>query len=359
MPKTIVIGAGFSKALAEAPVTKELFEIIVQDAKTAKKRKNGWSRQAGNFLSILQKFNTKAEEFKKSRGHIDDIQKMDGFYLDNLEYLCTLIDLETQYSWKPKSTEVSTSHTIPWFLDLSKQELKQVVEFIKHHIFNCLLPENLKPSKELLEKFCDFLKPGDTIISFNYDLVLDQTLSQNCNWSPIDGYGFSQPIFDCKYKEPKKSDISLLKLHGSINWKVAPYKKGLTICLNHQTKDEPFFDTLEIQSRRRPIKKSNYTSNPAILPSFIKMYSEYWYSEIICSATESIKKSEEIWLLGYSLPDPDTISQFIISNANPNAKFLIINPEAESLKIKLRKKFGIGSDNIYSKDEIKQWIKTT
>jgi hypothetical protein len=73
------------------------------------------------------------------------------------------------------------------------------------------------------------LQAGDTIITFNYDTVIEESVSSNAAlWTPRGGYGvdvtgithdwtkkwFSQRAI----KDTKKTKIHLLKLHGSLNW---------------------------------------------------------------------------------------------------------------------------------------------
>lgn len=57
------------------------------------------------------------------------------------------------------------------------------------------------------------LKPGDTVMTFNYDVSLDMELKRSGLWNVGDGYGFEVENL------PAHSQITLLKLHGSINWR--------------------------------------------------------------------------------------------------------------------------------------------
>jgi hypothetical protein len=84
-------------------------------------------------------------------------------------------------------------------------------------------------SMEALKRTCRYhdliinsLSDGDTIISFNYDLIVDASLKKSGRWYEIGGYGF--PYFGIlkehgeKFNTEQRSEISLLKLHGSLNW---------------------------------------------------------------------------------------------------------------------------------------------
>ena len=65
-----------------------------------------------------------------------------------------------------------------------------------------------------LKSWTDLLKPGDTIISFNWDLLHESALWRAGKWHFADGYGF--PARDAP--KDTRSPTKVLKLHGSVNW---------------------------------------------------------------------------------------------------------------------------------------------
>lgn len=58
----------------------------------------------------------------------------------------------------------------------------------------------------------EIVRPGDQIITFNYDVALDSRLRAAGKWTVGDGYGFGARGLPCG------SSVKVLKLHGSINW---------------------------------------------------------------------------------------------------------------------------------------------
>jgi len=363
MSRVFVIGAGFSKGLGSAPITNELFEILVEESLTiVKEDSHGWKKEAKNLLSILNYFNENVDDaVKRARGKTSDLIKFEGYYPINVEYLCTILELNAKYAFNPDSKEVSLDFPIPFLNGFSKQQLKRIVEFIKTHILNRLLPYNLSSKNDLLDKFVGFLNKGDTVISFNYDILLDQALFRNGVWNPINGYGFSNPVFDSEIKqEISESKIQLLKVHGSINWKIDPknsLQKQVEILLNYQEREEPFFDGLKIKPKRVVKREANYHYNPAILPTFIKMYSEHWFSEIIQKALTSTRNADEVYLLGYSMPDPDSLGQFLLSNVPRKIKIQIVDLSTENtLEVTLKNKFGF-RDVAFHQSKIEDWVK--
>ncbi len=68
-------------------------------------------------------------------------------------------------------------------------------------------------SANLYTQFANrIVKSGDTVITFNYDDSLDRELKRAGKWDLSHGYGF--PLGDAN----TRSEVLMLKLHGSINW---------------------------------------------------------------------------------------------------------------------------------------------
>ena len=71
-----------------------------------------------------------------------------------------------------------------------------------------------------LKQFISKLHKGSVILTLNYDCVLDQALYESKRWSPGGGYYISS--FPANNSENSNLDnILLLKLHGSVNFRVA------------------------------------------------------------------------------------------------------------------------------------------
>jgi hypothetical protein len=61
------------------------------------------------------------------------------------------------------------------------------------------------------------VQPGDSVITFNYDVSLDAKLHETGKWEIGDGYGFNVEGLPCN------STVKLFKVHGSINWLAVPF----------------------------------------------------------------------------------------------------------------------------------------
>jgi hypothetical protein len=158
-------------------------------------------------------------------------------------------------------------------------------------------------------------RPGDVVITFNYDDSLERELKRTGKWDISGGYGF--PIGNVE----RTSDVLVLKLHGSINWLVSVFggaKAGSGwimspdgSALGHHPVVHPcdleYFGYKEFSGH-------TYTSGGAfpclILPgrrkefcfdtSFGYEYTEFWDS-LWSQAAEAFSRSDKIVLCGYSL----------------------------------------------------------
>jgi hypothetical protein len=85
--------------------------------------------------------------------------------------------------------------------------------------------ELLAPTTNLYRDLVSCLEPGDTVITLNYDTLLDSALV-SAGWDPATGYGLMGGSQKIKWTmrrppaAPSLAKVRLLKLHGSLNWYV-------------------------------------------------------------------------------------------------------------------------------------------
>lgn len=76
------------------------------------------------------------------------------------------------------------------------------------------------------DRLARWLRKGDIVASFNYDLIMDRSLRRCTRWTPDSGYGIQFSKIgvragdEAEWRMPHddESDILLLKPHGSLNW---------------------------------------------------------------------------------------------------------------------------------------------
>ncbi len=187
--------------------------------------------------------------------------------------------------------------------------------------------EGCKHHRELVAH----LKPRDTVISFNYDCVMDDALRRagERKWSARYGYAFSRPsrvaeIGD-KHWSPKdpapnrQSTIYLLKLHGSINWQLPAAADGEIILKQrlHQQRGTPRFTIIP--------------------PGWVKRErNEPIFEDLWRKAERALRNAREIAVVGFSFTPTDLHVEAVVRLALARAAALktlvIANPSREDRK---------------------------
>lgn len=180
------------------------------------------------------------------------------------------------------------------------------------------------------------------IVSFNWDLVLDQQLFEN-DLGPA-SYGLSNDL---------GSDAVLLKPHGSLNWyeatqiKKVAQRKRIEIFPHKDPKQriEAFLHPREIKS-----KVGNRYTPLIVPPTYLKDFNRPVFRRLWNRCTDVLSTAKKLMFLGYSLPAADLHAQYIFRCGFHNqfegrlkkdgtrypatgpAKVVIINPDQEAAR---------------------------
>ena len=153
------------------------------------------------------------------------------------------------------------------------------------------------------------LKKGDCILTFNYDLLIEESLSTAKVWTPIGGYGDKvhgvRSEWCRNWLEKRggtgstRSQIRLLKLHGSVNWTL--YKTGQI-----KLKDRPFV----VRTRG----KSTVFETVSILPpGWNKRIDRNPYKKLWREARLKLEQCKTVVIIGYSLPEADVLAKALFA----------------------------------------------
>ncbi len=253
------------------------------------------------------------------------------------------------------------------------------------------------------------LNDNDSIITFNWDTLIDKSLRYNTAWSPKDGYFLTpQMIYRDGWIKGKngKTNNLLLKLHGSTNW-ISSY-----VYYNFQTKKIEFMhagskNTFYVyESTKEPyscydgrymrgyedfsmgyyppnIPSKNYKmkipkghlggrfilrnginpkgdsasdgiiSMPIIIPP-VKNKSYDFYGNLFptlwSKAESTLRKADKIFILGYSFPVTDRPTTDLFKNAfskrDSTPDIIIVNPNPKEIQQKFIFEFGIPEKKI-------------
>jgi hypothetical protein len=177
-----------------------------------------------DFFTQLQRI-TDAKYTDLVRAVIDDVVRLFGApfsltledYFTQLEFL-----LETMRYAPSAAGSISASdlrekrgrllHAVSAVIEMSTDAAIRGSEGCEHH-----------------QRLVEQLQEKDTVISFNYDCVMDHALRKHGSgkWSATYGYTFPNPArivgtdaWDPPMPARSAQSISLLKLHGSLNWQL-------------------------------------------------------------------------------------------------------------------------------------------
>lgn len=228
---------------------------------------------------------------------------------------------------------------------LSKAMRQLIVKTIEKTIIFQKSPESPVPPKpymefsELLYKLHFSSKPKQTVsvITFNYDMCVDYALySKNIHFD----YGLK--------KELTNGYLPLLKLHGSLNWgycakckSIIPFELDEYCRKNgwHTRKSSTGSHYLmEIGSNLNQLKHcgKSIDSNPAIVPpTWNKTDYHRTLSSIWSHAAKQLSESENIFIIGYSLPQSDTFFRYLYAlgtvGESTLRRFWVINKDDSGL----------------------------
>lgn len=198
----------------------------------------------------------------------------------------------------------------------------------------------------LYAKFAkEIIKPGDTIITFNYDDSLERELNRAGIWNLSRGYGFSFGDTDAHSK------VLLLKLHGSINWIISLFggvTNGPAFAGPHgSTGDSPVIHTADAKYLGyEDFHGRTYTGGGTmlsmILPGRSKQFFidtslgrefEGFWNSLWGQAEISLKKSDSVVICGYSMPPADKRAcELLLCSTPKNADVTVVcGPQSQTI----------------------------
>lgn len=172
------------------------------------------------------------------------------------------------------------------------------------------------------------IKSGDTVITFNYDDSLDRELKRVGLWDLSRGYGFPLGSAD------KRSEVLMLKLHGSINWMIELFGGALSgpVVAGPQgasggspvihLADANYLGYTEFSGRT--YSGGGTSMKTLILPGRCKRFyidtslgrefEEFW-NHLWFQGAEVLKRTDKLILCGYSMPPVDQRARDLLLQA--------------------------------------------
>jgi hypothetical protein len=286
MGRVFILGAGASR-FAGYPLSLELWKFV------------------RDFRVIEMMAKRRADSVIEALERVLQIVPPKVFDQPNLEELFTLLDLAAM------GTEPLALKSVEWNV-LRPKVMGVISEAFLGHEYDFqkgLLQDESASAAAVLRRWTDFVREGDTIITFNWDITHESALWRAKKWHFADGYGFQ-----CE-DAPKgaHSKIKLLKLHGSVNW-AQRNEHDFEPSIEHKTTFfAGSFDSHDIYLKAagqwnegRYLIIPSYLKDIASNPLLLKLWNQA--SDVLASATEVI-------VIGYQLYPADAPARQLLGTS--------------------------------------------
>jgi len=168
------------------------------------------------------------------------------------------------------------------------------------------------------------VRPEDTVITLNYDTLLDSELVK-AGWNPHYGYDLLGTPDKVKWQmirpawQPNLDRVRLLKLHGSLNW----YIRGSYDHLNKIFDAKP---TKVLISKRPRTNELRGHIRQIVPPVYGKFFNNPHWRQLWRHAYEAMVQADLIVVVGCSLADTDfhltgMLSHAVMEKKNRHKKF--------------------------------------
>jgi hypothetical protein len=197
--------------------------------------------------------------------------------------------------------------------DWSVDKLRQVRRALQYVIF-ALLEFKLRSLQanyyaDLIKTLHTAGQDLPTIISLNYDLIVDNALVSHTTKAPEYGCAISTD----RYRLLPHSG-SLLKIHGSLNWSYCPGCNRLDVGVSETGQMYKMLQELYIVNPLEdryschgfPCSECETFVEPVLItPTQLKDYRNHHVTRVWSLAEGALRQAKRVFIVGYSLPDDD------------------------------------------------------
>jgi len=229
--------------------------------------------------------------------------------------------------------------------DQNLKELRRGIESELADYFNsfCASEDLMAQSQWLTHLIDGTFLPGDVAISLNYDCVLEGALDCRGKWSPNGGYGSSLDNTWMCNDRPSKTPVTVLKIHGSASFIIAPYADKPTASAVNFVFDECFFPR---SAKNTHIGYGAGTGRSFLIaPSYVKIPTVE-ISYLMLDALTATAQARNLVIIGTALRPEDgfltlLITSFLRQPSWLSRKIIVVDPAAESISNRLKDYWGV------------------
>ena len=178
-------------------------------------------------------------------------------------------------------------------------------------------------SRKLYRKFMTrHVRSRDTIVSFNYDTIFEDSLS-----------GGSKYYYDC-IKKRKDSQIRVLKPHGSVNWAIEKGSIKIDKVAKRSVVVAPTHLKFVVNGRQQT---ESDTGRYGYLDQTKEM------PKIWDSMETQMKNAKALVFIGYSFPVSDlyfsSVLRSVLVGSTTQPRIVVVNPDAMAIRERLVRRF--------------------
>ncbi len=343
--RVFILGAGFSKQV-EMPLATELTALL------RSKFEEYDQKDALEWFGWLEERVSWMNHNDNKAGPLQNIEE-----LFDIAYFDSLIHKMRQQTWPLGRNWGDTPYS-------NATDIEAWLSQMEDHLINVIWSQQqigIQKVNSILQ-FTNILKDTDTIITFNYDTLVEDSFSQKGHpWN----YGFDLE---------KSQGTKVLKMHGSINWAIVPRNQvdHFGYPLLFQKKDQNMKDSdtdsigeieydntllhipnesLSNRITNRTLQSSNkqYMIGLAGLGRYKPLDNIPGSGRVWHNAGRVLYQADEIYIIGFSLSYFDTMARLHFAGAmiernekgNPPKRIVLVDPSASNLKGNFQSVFGL------------------
>jgi hypothetical protein len=202
--------------------------------------------------------------------------------------------------------------------DGSIELYENLSRIINDRFVNCHLELARDPARwEYLRHFVRrHVRPGDTIITLNYDVLAELALRAEERWGLRHGYGLDlAPYYSDLSSQLDPTLNEVLKLHGSVGWLrvLERLRLGFRMGFPGQREDAELLVQREILrllghgdlQPQEPDRQRVLRSESVVIPTYLKYVSAFPLPAIWKRASDLLQRAERVIFCGYSLAVED------------------------------------------------------
>jgi hypothetical protein len=228
------------------------------------------------------------------------LERLDRFFCDYLPIKRDHLDMETAFSLLFMAKDFPQIYREGRGRKHEAGDRPEIEDFLRlaFRIFTIL--DRFSGQGTAYDRLTSVLGPKDTLITLNYDTLLDSALVRR-GWNPKTGYSLGGGKRKVNWIQPQNSlntnlnKVHLLKLHGSINW----FVRGT-------------FSDLSAIFAKKPARVENPRKNEIrgyirqiVPPIYGKFFRHDHWRNLWSEAYRSLCESEILVVIGCSLVDTD------------------------------------------------------